>query len=395
MRMHFDFRVAPVLLGHPTKGSSVVRTRLSLVVAAVALVAMLAVSPPASAQIREAKRGDKFPLSPAYGPWMIMVASFSAPPPGERAEGMTPEQAANELVYELRKHKIPAYTFSLDSKVETVETVDRLGEPDKRIYAAQWGSVCVLAGNYKSIDASKANTDASARASAEVARATLDWIKEFQPEFLSGGKADGIGLVSLENGGNYRVTPGQQGPLAGAFFTTNPLRSVDEIRSISPERIDLLTKLNAGGDCSLYENKGKYTLIVASFFGSSATIGGNGAASSRFNEVTATKEPLVQAAQDAWELARYMRQLKFEAYVWHDQYKSVVTVGSFETTDDPRIATAMATYQAKMKAHAQTKEPVLTAEFITLPLKPTAKDPVQRRWIFDPEPRLMKVPSRR
>jgi hypothetical protein len=90
-----------------------------------------------------------------------------------------------------------------------------------------------------------------------------------------------------------------------------------------------------------------------------------------------------------------MRQLKFDAYVWHDQYKSVVTVGSFDTTDDPRIATAIETYRAKMKAHAETKEPVLTAEFITLPLKPTAKDPVQKRWIFDPEPRLMKVPKRR
>jgi hypothetical protein len=326
---------------------------------------------------------------------MIMVASFSAPPPGERAAGMSPEQAASELVYELRKHKIPAYTFSLDSKVETVETVDRLGEPDKRIYAAQWGSVCVLAGNYESIDASESNSNASARKSAEIARATLKWLKEFEPEFLSGGKANGIGLVSLENGGNYRVTPGQQGPLAGAFFTTNPLRSAEDLRAISPERIDLLTKLNAGGDCSLYENKAKYTLIVASFFGSSATIGGSRTASEEFNQVTATKEPLVQAAQDAWELARYMRQLKFDAYVWHDQYKSVVTVGSFDTTDDPRIATAIETYRAKMKAHAETKEPVLTAEFITLPLKPTAKDPVQKRWIFDPEPRLMKAPKRR
>jgi len=372
-----------------------VRTRLSLVVAAVAVTAMLAVSSPASAQIREAKRGDQFPLSPAYGPWMIMVASFSAPPPGQRADGMTPEQAADELVYELRKHKIPAYTFALDSKVETVETVDRLGEPDQRIYAAQWGSVCVLAGNYQSIDASNSNTDAGARKSAEIARDTLKWIKEFRPQFLTGGKTDGIGLVSLENGGNYRVTPGQQGPLAGAFFTTNPLRSADDIRAASPERIDLLTKLNAGGDCSLYENKGKYTLIVASFFGTSATIGGNANTSERFDQVMTSKTPLAQAAQDAWELARYMRQLRFDAYVWHDQYKSVVTVGSFDTTDDPRIATAIETYKAKMKAHAETREPVLTAEFLTLPFKPTASDPVQKRWIFDPEPRLMKVPKRR
>src|SRR5690606_26064474 len=101
-----------------------------------------------------------------------------------------------------------------------------------------------------------------------------------------------------------------------------------------------------------------------------------------------------QAALDAWELARYMRQLNFDAYVWHDEYKSVVTVGSVDSPDDPRIPTAVATYAAKMKTDAKTKRPVLTAEFLTLPLNPTPSDPVRRRWIFDPEPRLMKVPQR-
>ncbi|MBA3314131.1 MAG: hypothetical protein H0T47_12705 [Planctomycetaceae bacterium] len=371
------------------------RTRLSLVVVAVAIAAVVALSSTASAQIRKATRGEKFPLSPAYGPWMVMVASFSAPPPGERVEGMTPEQAADELVFELRSNGIPAYTFALDSKVETLETVDRLGEPDKRIFASQWGSVCVLAGNYKSIDASMSNHDVSARQSAVTARETLKWIKEFRPQFLTGGKADGVGLVSLENGGNYRITPGQQGPLSGAFFSTNPLRSADDIRSQSPERLDLLTKLNVGSDCSLYENKAKYTLIVASFYGSSVTLGAKGANADKFDRSMVENNSLYQAGQDAWELARYMRQLKFDAYVWHDQYKSVVTVGSFDTTDDPRIATAVATYSAKTKAHAETKAPVLTAEFLTLPFKPTANDPVQKRWIFDPEPRLMKVPKRK
>jgi hypothetical protein len=368
---------------------------LSLVVAAIAIATVLASTSTASAQIRKAARGEKFPLSPAYGPWMIMVASFSAPPPAQRAQGMTPEQAADELVFELRSNGVPAYTFALDSKIERVETVDRLGEPDTRIYASQWGSVCVLAGNYTSIDSSNANTDSAARKSAEIARDTLKWIKEdFRPQFLTGGKADGVGLVSLENGGAYRVTPGQRGPLSGAFFTTNPLRSDDDIRSHSPERLDLLVKLNAGGDCSLYENKAKYTLIVASFYGSSVTLAGMNSRKNETERSMMNGKSLDQAAQDAWELARYMRQLKFDAYVWHDQYKSVVTVGSFDTTDDPRIATAVATYAAKMKAHAETKQPVLTEEFLTLPLKPSANDPVQKRWIFDPEPRLMKVPKR-
>ena len=370
------------------------RTRLPLTIAVlVASAAVLAVPAAASAQIEKPVRGKKYPLNAAYGPWMIMVASFNAPPPDQRTEGMTPEQAAEELVYELRNHKIPAYTFSLDSKVDVVETVDRLGEPDKRIYAAQRGSVCVLAGNYMSVRPEDGpHLPLKHRNDPEVAVATLKWIKKFQPKFLT-GKADAAGMVTLDNGGAYRVTRRQQGPLAGAFFTTNPLRSAEEIREQSPERLNLLVKLNAGGDCSLYENKGKYTLVVASFYGQTMTLGaGRKSHQERFDAKFG--QTLQQGANDAWELARYMRQLKFDAYVWHDEHKSVVTVGSFETADDPRIPTAVATYAAKMKTHAETKTPVLTAEYLTLPFRPTPKDPVQKKWIFDPQPRLMKVPKR-
>ncbi|MGC1272559.1 MAG: hypothetical protein WBC44_02540 [Planctomycetaceae bacterium] len=369
------------------------RTRLSLSLSLFVLAASLFVVPTsASAQIKKPVRGEQHPLAAAHGPWMIMVASFNAPPPELRTEGLTPEQAADELVFELRSHRIPAYTFSLDSKIETVETVDRMGEPDKRIFAAQRGAVCVLAGNYKSIDVKSSN--AEARGDADTAVKTLEWIKKFRPKFLTGGESDSSGLVSLDNGGAYRVSPGQRGPLTGAFFTTNPLRSAEDIRNDNPERIDLLVKLNAGGDCSLYENKGKYTLVIASFYGQSMTLGGAKKTSNleRFNEDFG--ESLGQAAVDAWELARYMRQLKYDAYVWHDEYKSVVTVGTFETPQDKRIPIAMATYAAKTKAHAETKQPILTAEYLTLPLKPTEDSPIQRKWIFDPQPRLMKVPKR-
>ncbi len=378
----------------PTEGRLVVRTRLIPVM--LALTALIAVLPStASAQIDKPVRGKKYPLADVHGPWMIMVASFTAPPPEMQTEGLTPEQAAEELVFELRSHKIPAYTFSLDSRIETIDTVDRLGEPDKRIYAARRGSICVLAGNYMSVDlADASHLPHDRRKDPEIAVATLKWIKNFQPKFLTGGQADSAGLVSLNNGGAYRISPGQRGPLAGAFFTTNPLRSDEDIRNHNPARLDLLVKLNAGADCSLYENTGKYTLVIASFYGQSMTLGGakRSANLRRFNEDFG--QSLDKAARDAWELGQYMRQLKFDAYVWHDEHKSVVTVGSFETTEDERIPVAMATYAAKVKPHAETQQPILTAEFLTLPLEPTARNPVRKKWIFDPQPRLMKVPKR-
>lgn len=360
------------------------RTRFHLLVALAAVVVISFDPTAASAQIDKPVRGKPYPLTPAYGPWMIMVASFSAPPPGEKIDGMTPQQAADELVFELRSNGIPAYTYAHDSKVEAIDTIDRLGEPDKRIYASQRGSVCVLAGNYTSIDPKSEKS--------KVAIDTLDWIKKFRPKFLSGSQPDGSGMVSLKNGGNYRITSREAGPFANAFFSTNPLRSDSEIPPVDPDRIDLLVKINAGGDCSLYENKGKYTLIVASFYGQKVPTNAKAADIKRFNETFGSG--LVQAALDAWELARYMRQLGHDSYVWHDEFKSVVTVGSYEDLNDPRIRSTMAKFAAKSKTNEKDNRQILAAEYLTIPAKPTAQDPIRKTWIFDPQPRLMKVPKR-
>lgn len=356
------------------------RTRLplSILAAAVTAAAFVVPTPAAAAGIEKPVRGKKYSLTTQHGPWMIMVASFTAPPPEARTDGLTPEQAADELVYELRAKGMPAYSFATEGKVEQVETFDRLGEPDTRIYAAQHGNVCVLAGNYPTADDEKA-------------KESLKWIKGFRPKFLTGGEADRVGMVSLTNGGIYRETLNKdgdpEGPLVGAFFTTNPLLTSDQIRSHDPERAKLLTRLNGAGDCSLLDNKGKYTVVVASFYGKSVTLGGKAA---RNLDLTGRpSDSLDVAGDEAWALARYMRQLKYDAYVWHDEHKSVVTVGNFDRLDDPRIPEVVAFYSAKTKPHAQTGAPVLTAEFVTIPFKPTPKDPIQRKWIFDPQPTLM------
>ena len=347
---------------------------MSFLAAACVAAALL---PSSASAIEKPVRGKKYQLTTQHGPWMIMVASFTTPPPDARTEGMTPEQAADELVFELRSKGMPAYTFATENKVDKVQTVDRLGEPDTRIFAAQRGNVCVLAGNYPGPGDKQA-------------KASLDWIKHsFRPKFLTGGEADRVGMISLKNGGIYRATldaKGKpEGPLVGAFFTTNPLLTSDQVRERNPERIDLLTKINAGGDCSLYDNKGKYTVVVASFYGQSVTLGNKTAR----RQSDGPSDALYQAAQDAWELARQLRKLKRDAYVWHDEHKSVVTVGSFDRIDDPRIPELISAYAAKIKPDAATNAPILAAEYLTDPPKPAAGEAVRKSWTFDPQPRLL------
>ncbi len=342
---------------------------------------LLAAAPVAEAGI-DAVRGKTYGVTQKHGPWMIMVASFTEPPPEFRKAGMTPRQAADELIFELRSKGIPAYIFELGSKVEKIETVDTMQNPDTRVYASRRGSVCVLAGNYPS-------------AEDKTAVETLAWMKKFRPKFLSAGQADETGMVGLANGGTYHVSKNAEGktkgPLSGAFLTINPSLSIDEVRSQQVDR-DLIS-LNAGEDNTLLENTGKYTLVIASFYGNSVTqIPGSRMPSATEN--FRLTDSLKIAAQQAYELAYHMRTvLKYDAYVWHDRYKSVVTVGTFESPDDPRIATAMAIYGAKLRLDPATNREVLTAEILTIPTEPTDQDPLRKKWMFDPQPTLMPVPK--
>lgn len=362
------------------------RKRLALSLALFATLAVLA-EPAAAARI-DAVRGRQYQVTKRHGPWMIMVASFNEPPPERRGEGMTPQQAADELVYELRVRGIPAYPFSQDDVVEQIPTVDRLGRERLRRFTAQQGSVCVLAGNYRG-------------PSDRLARKTLEWIKNFRPRFLSDVEATNSEFHKLRSGGVFRSTPGQPGPLGGAHLTINPLLSPEEVSQ--RQRDPLLLKLNSGSEISLLRNPGKYTLIVASFYGRSTIKHEDLDVSGRLDE----------AGQAAWELAQALRSKEvvsglpskelahafasgeLKSWVYHDHYRSIVTIGSFDSPQDPRLRQLAEIFGAKTRQHPQTGREVLVAEMLTLPPNPAPGVPPVRKWLFDPAPALMEVPALR
>lgn len=342
----------------------------------------------AEARIDPPVRGKKYKLTKQHGPWMIMVASFSEPPPERRTEGMTPGEAASELVFELRKNGIPAYTFSQEDIVEHIETTDRMGREQMRRYVSQQGSVCVLAGNYGS-------------ASEKKAQGTLAWIKKFHPRFLQDVQADNGFIKKLQNGGLYRLTPGRPGPLSGALLTVNPLLSPEEVQR--RERDPLLVKLNGGGEYSLCNNPHKYTIVVASFYGKSLTHVDDQDFESQASQFKISGS-LDDAAQGAWQVARLLRQgnfnitnpqaqgKTFEAYIYHDRHKSIVTVGGFDSPQDPRIPEIMTLFGAKVKKSPDTGQNVLTAEMLALPGNNPGTLPA-KTWLFDPYPRVIEVPQ--
>jgi hypothetical protein len=344
-----------------------------------------------------AEKGKRYQLTKQHGPWMIMVANFRPVDEEYRTEqGLTPQEAADELVYELRTKGIPAYTCSQDTirgRVNGDELApDRGGRALK--YRTQDEGITVLAGNYGDPEDS-------------VAQKTLAYIKKYHPKFMRQVQKKGTYVNKLSNGGLYRQTPGRPEPLSGAFLTINPALTPEEARQkkVNP----LLLKLNSSTEYSLLENPGQYTLVVASFEGKSVTLSnstqfstasGGSVALTSANKLEAIKQSfknsdsLDQAAVSAWELAKALRETRgVPAYVWHDQYRSVVTVGSFQSQQDPRIPTMAQQFGAKVQEHPETKQSILTAEAVTIPKEVKPGTQPVKSWILDPQPTLMKVPS--
>jgi hypothetical protein len=338
----------------------------SLRVSLLAIVAFVAISSGAFAARIDATKGRRYELGKKHGPWMIMVASLSTPPKErQKKDGLSAQEAADLLVYELRTRGIPAYTFKLDSIKGAMQIEDRKGRQANRIFRAQEGGVCVLAGNYKNLND-------------RIAQKTLTWIKSYKPK-LWGDRAF------------YGSTPGQRGPLSGAFLTINPSLSPEEFAS--KKRDPILLRLNGNDEHSILNNTGKYTLVIGTFSGRSQVAFG-----SKFDAVSKNfkvKGTLDDAANRAWKVSKLLRDgsfqgqqrgRKFDAYVFHDRYKSMVTIGAFDSPNDPRIAQYSRLFGAKV--HPGTNgRPYMTGESIVVPgNKPETI-------IFDPKPRLIEVPK--
>lgn len=322
----------------------------------------------------EAVRGKSYLLTKQHGPWMVMVASFRDVNDERKVDGgLSAEEAAGELVYELRKKGIPAYTFRQDAQLQSLKTVDRLGRDDTRIFAAQRDMVCVIAGNYPEI------TD-------ETAQKTLSWIKRFHPDFMRDEKAGAI----------YRVTPGRKGPLSGAFLTVNPMIDPSEVPRVKSD--ELLVTLNSGGPNSLAQLKQPYTLKVATFVGRSSLPNSKSERMSSFAGLAGTPQQgevydLNRAGEDAAQLAQALRKQGVEAYVFHDHHKSVVTIGGFDDPRDPRIAVLAEQYKARQTTDPTTQQTVMVAQSLSAP--GNGRNAAPLTWIFDPQPEILPTPRLR
>ena len=382
------------------RSSRLVRSRVAQAV--LSLAALLTAASPAVGGGVECDRTKKYPVHKNCGPWMIMVAAIH-PLRGGNDKGMTPAEAADQVVYDLREQGIPAYTYEVDTETASLSTRSRDGSEQERLMATMRGGVCVLAGSFPSAD-----DDRTTRA--------LKFIKHkakcptLEPEAATDG------TVRTKTGGFFKLPPGRpRSPLTRAFVTVNPLLDAGQVQQLRKIRDPLLTRLNSGEEYSLHKCPGAYSVVVKEFRGKTLTQV-SGTKSADVGERVDVSGDLNDAGREAWELCQILRNReKKEAYVWHDRYRSIVTVGSFSSPKDPaavRTAQQFAAkssvgnsglngfgvdagairtaghYAAETGAGADSPMPML----ISVPKGETDIRKAERYWLLEVSPYAMPVP---
>jgi hypothetical protein len=257
-------------------------------------------------------RIEPYLLTKEAGPFMVLARTFRGP---------DAERYALALVLELqRSYGLPAYILrskdfpglsnirNVPPTALPVQNRSQLTPPEKyRTY----DEATVLVGNEKTLAGSLAL-----------------WrrVKKIHPKCL-----DQIPTP-------YHWRQGQG--LSKALRTTNPYVPAQDLFPKGRGGDALIKQIN-GGPHSIFHCRGRYSLQVAEFAGRST-----------FNPddpnfqgiLSLRRSPLATAAEDAEKLANAMardpeiKKTGFQPYVYHDRTSSKVTIGSFNSPDDPAAA---------------------------------------------------------
>jgi hypothetical protein len=248
-----------------------------------------------------------YTLTEQNGPWLIMAASFN----GERGEA-----DAKALVLELRERfNLPAYYYGMTFKIGDERIgrgIDEYGAHIRRRYnrGNEVLEHAVLVGEFPAIDDPEGQS-------------LLERVKTIEPNALKGDAAEGTTQNLAEARQLYKsvkqslgkATPA--GPMSHAFISRNPLLPKEYF---TPGLDPFIVELNKGLDYSLLKCPRKYTIKVATFRGRTTLQKDN--------------DPLIVAAKNAHELTIALRSKGWEAYEFHDQHESYVTVGSYDEMQD-------------------------------------------------------------
>jgi hypothetical protein len=280
----------------------------------------------------EADPAKEYLVTPDAGPWMICATCYVGPQSA---------QLAHEMVLEIRsRYGLPAFVRNKgeEQRREQRERLKKYHEehPEAnvplRIERIQ-DQCAVLIGGYPDMDS---------------AHRMLKQVKKFPPPsnerlcpiFSEVGPAN--------EDGNAPIRIAAANPFAKSFVCRNPSMPAEN-KMANRKNDPLLKKFNAGEKYSLLQCKKPYTLMVAAYQGMSTIQ--QEEKTSFMEKLWGNNHALEASGQNAHNLAEVLHNppLGFEAYVLHIREGSIVTIGGFDSPDDPRLREVEKALQERMR----------------------------------------------
>jgi hypothetical protein len=268
-----------------------------------------------------------YAVTPDAGLWLICAASYQ----GENAP-----ELANKLCTYLRERRFPAYVFNRGNqeRKKLQEELDQWqranpGVPRKwRLAHLQEEQLAVLIGGFRDVEAASSQL-----------KKVRGWdlpdikLKSGKPAF------DTYDVYEPAQGKKtYEVKRYPINPFHTAFVIRNP--TVPQERKPVAKVDPFWKKLNADEPRSLFKCAKPWTLAVQEFPGAQViqptSSSGGFLEKLGFSDHHLGKR-LDASAVMAQQVCDMFRKLGFKSYVLHTRSSSVVTVGEFDTRDDPAL----------------------------------------------------------
>ena len=286
---------------------------------------------------------EPYLLTKQAGPFMIIAHTFRGPDAVRWAQALAMElRSSNQLMAYIYFKKIKPMNSNVRGVPPTANPEDgegRISEPEVyRIY----DEAVVLIGDM---------------ATMKDAEELLKSVKKLKPATLSNVPS---------------IFPWRTGAgLKNAIVTANPLIPAQEL--FARESDPLVEAMNKG-PYSIYNCPGPYTLVVARFVGRSAFGEGD---KDFLKEDNLKSSPLAKATDDAELMAAelnkdtQLKQAGYQAYVYHDRNKSLVTLGHFNAKVENEKIFKDQKAQSIRQHLDKLNQQYLTAGKLAAPLSPT------------------------
>ncbi len=255
----------------------------------------------------------KYVLTEEDGPWMILASTCVGEGSKARAE---------RLAFEIRRDlKLPAFIYH--ESFDFTGSVGKSQRGDKKLRYAneyEYEAYAVLVGEYDHVDHESVDRDLKVLKTARLP--IFDDKAEVAKETSTASPVTTVKALTRKFT-EYRRDK-TLGPMASAFVTRNPM--LPEEYFSAPQVDSFVSQLNEDMQYSLLTNKGKFTVVVATFTGLATIVDGK-----KEKEFEPSGERLAKMAYDVDKMTKQLRKDGVEAYQFHDRNRSLVTIGSFDS----------------------------------------------------------------